>query len=172
MMSNSKPLPCYALLRHWFQYHPETGIVAWRRHAGGQSKAGKVAGHPSKTRGHVEIRLKGKIYQAHRLIWKLYYGKDPGPLEVDHINGIRHDNRISNLRLATRPQNQWNTGLSKRNTSGIKGVSYESQRKRWCAQLERNKKTIHIGYFNTIEEAAHAVCLKREELDGEWTNHG
>lgn len=90
---------------------------------------------------------------------------------VDHINGDTLDNRRDNLRSATNTQNQWNSGLSTSNTKGLKGISYSPTRtsfKKWQAKIRFGGKRLHIGYFETPEEAASAYLRKARELHGEF----
>lgn len=119
---------------------------------------GKYAGKEAFTyvgkRGYLRGSIHNKPYMAHRIVFAIYTGE--WPTLVDHINGDKTDNRPSNLRPATPSQNQHNQKLSKRNSSGIKGVSWSERDKRWCAQITVNKKRINLGSFLTREEAAKA----------------
>lgn len=78
--------------------------------------------------GYVQIKISGKLYHAHRLAWLYVYGYMPEK-EIDHINRIRDDNRIANLREATSQLNSLNTGIYKNNTSGSKGIYYNKRAK-------------------------------------------
>lgn len=100
--------------------------------------------------------LKGASYRVlmHRVILAC-----PEKLIVDHINHETLDNRKENLRIATRSQNQWNTLISKNNTSGHKGINWDRVNKKWRAGVGRNDKYINLGRFDTIEEAV-AVRIK------------
>ena len=102
--------------------------------------------------GYVAIKINKKSYKLHRVAWLIYYGEDPQDLEIDHINRDKSDNRVSNLRLVDRSTNCFNTGISKVNTSGTKGVSYCKRDKLWIAKIRRKC----IGYFRTKEEAITA----------------
>ncbi len=125
-------------------YNPETGIFNWKR-------TGRKAGGLCKF-GYRRINIFGKKYYAHLLAWFFTYGEFP-KLEVDHINNDKDDNRISNLRLATRNQNCLNTTLSKASTSGYKGVYWHKHSKKWNLQYTFNGKVKSGGYFNSKEEA-------------------
>ncbi len=104
----------------------------------------------------------GRI-MMHRVI-----NKTPEGLDTDHANGNRLDNRKSNLRTATRGENCTNRPIQKNNTSGFKGVSWHKYQKRWVAYVIKNKKTIHIGYFSSKEDAALAHNKKSLEIFGEF----
>jgi hypothetical protein len=89
---------------------------------------------------------------------------------VDHINGIRLDNTISNLRWCSNQQNCYNRSVSKRNSSSIKGVTWTKDKKRWRALISFDGKRIHIGYFVNLEDAIIARRQKAKELFGEFLN--
>ena len=97
---------------------------------------------------------------------------DTGLTEIDHKNTIRLDNRRSNLRPCTRAENCSNIGLSKRNSSGIKGVCFDRSEGKWKAQLKVNGRLVLNKRFKTIEEAREAVVKARTEHCGEFANHG
>jgi hypothetical protein len=114
----------------------------------------------------------GKNYSLHRIIWTHFYGEDPGSFQIDHIDGVRGNNRISNLRLANCFENARNTKAPKRNTSGVKGVSWDKKNFKWRAQIKVAGLRTNIGRFNTIEEAELAVRAAREKYHREFANHG
>ena len=110
--------------------------------------------------GYLNINIRGKTVRVHRLIYFHVYGEIKSGYEVDHINGVRTDNRIINLRLVTKRQNQENRIFcSKNNKLGIKGVLYCKKLDKFKASLTSNRKKFHLGYFETIEEAAKAYQL-------------
>ena len=110
--------------------------------------------------GYLRIRIARKNVAAHRLIYSHVYGEIKSGYEVDHINGVTADNRISNLRLVTRRQNQENKIYpSKNNKLGVKGVSYRKELDKFRAQISSNGKTFHLGCFETIEAAAKAYQI-------------
>ena len=106
----------------------------------------------------------GKIIRMHRLL----IGPKPAGAVVDHINRNGLDNRKENLRVATLTQNQANTGPRKKSTSKFKGVSLKKARRAWCAQIQKDLKKIHIGYYDTEEEAAEAYNRAAVKLFGEY----
>jgi hypothetical protein len=100
------------------------------------------------SKGYAISRLNGKVVYMHRLI-----NKTLNNFETDHINRNKLDNRKENLRNITSSKNKINTGLWKHNTSGYKGVSWVKRDKKWKVQIQVNKKSIHLGLCNNIEEA-------------------
>jgi len=88
----------------------------------------------------------------------------PNGMDTDHINRNRLDNRRNNLRIATRSENQWNSNIRRDNKSGLKGVSFKKQSKRWVAQISSFGKVFHIGYFNTPKEASKAYNQRSQGL--------
>jgi len=127
---------------------------------------GSVAGSLSKF-GYITVHFQAVLFKAHRLVWLHVHG-EPVP-EIDHIDGDRSNNRIDNLRIATRSQNRANSGTSKNNTSGIKGVN--AHKNRFHARIMHNGTAIHLGSFKTVEEAAKARREAAERLHGEFTRH-
>ncbi|MFH5067193.1 HNH endonuclease [Enterobacter cloacae complex sp. 2024EL-00215] len=160
----------HALLLSHLEYDPDTGnFVRLICLPGCGSKPGDVAGYKRKN-GYVVIRFNGKQYRAHRLAWFYVHGEWPDG-EIDHINGVKSDNRLRNLRIANRSENTKNIGRRRRNTTGFKGVSkVTGMKSRWCARITSNRETIHIGSFSTPEEAYDAYCKKAAELHGVFSN--
>jgi len=105
-------------------------------------------------RGYVVVSIRGQSFRAHRLIWIMTNGPIPEGKYIDHINGIKNDNRIENLRLATQTENNRNVKKRKDNTTGVKGVSAAGRK--WRAQINVNKKRICLGRYQTIQEAEAA----------------
>ena len=108
-------------------------------------------------RGASAYRGVQKTLFAHRVAFFLYYGLYPKwPNSVDHINRDGCDNRIENLREVTAKEQSANTGLSKANTSGVKGVSFLKGRNKWRASINLEGKKVNLGTFNTLQEAVTA----------------
>lgn len=97
-----------------------------------------------------------------------YHGIEPGNYDVDHIDGNPLNNRLLNLRLATRSQNCINTGKPKNNTSGFKGVSFHQKTSKWIARIGYQCERKFLGYYSTAEEAAKAYNKAAIELFGEY----
>jgi hypothetical protein len=91
---------------------------------------------------------------------------------VDHINGNGLDNRRSNLRLCTNAENQHNARLRRDNTSGHKGVNWNSRDAAWQAQVMVNGRRTSVGYFKNLDDAVAAIKAARAELHGEFANNG
>jgi hypothetical protein len=143
------------------------GTLFWRVNRG-KARAGEKAGCIG-NRGYVVIVVNGKQRMAHRLVW-IMHGKEPVPM-LDHIDGDQRNNRIENLRSITVSQNQRNTKLRKDSTSGIKGVSWISTRKRWSGQVWHKGRLYRAGDFHDKDECAAAVRELRESLHGEFARH-
>jgi hypothetical protein len=154
-----------AQLKELLHYDPETGLFIWVASSGCRLK-GERAGslHHS---GYMNLWVNKKQYRSHRLAW--FYVHGVWPIEIDHINHIRDDNRLINLREATRQQNNRNASRRKDNTSGISGVS--QFKGKWRARIRVNKKEIHLGYF---DDKFEAVCAKKsaERKHGFSKGHG
>jgi hypothetical protein len=168
-----KPLPPAELIRSQLHYNKTTGVFTWRRITGYRSSpAGGVTPN-----GYIRISLNGSTYFAHRLAWSWVTGNDPGKLEIDHRNHNPGDNRWKNIRLAKHDGNQRNTRLQKNNKSGIKGISWCNYYQRWVGRISIgpriSAKIIHVGYFQTLEEAAQAIRDKRPKVHGRrFSHHG
>lgn len=142
-------------LLHYDQF---TGKFYWK--AG--RRAGKEAGF-GRNRGRIQICIQGKNFYAHRLAWKFVYGVMPTGV-IDHMNGDPLDNRICNLRETDQSGNLGNQRRAARHnkSSGLLGVSKKNNR--WRAAIKVNKKTIHIGTFDTKEQAFAAYVAKKREV--------
>ena len=156
----AKELPPAELLRQLFRYDPETGFLiraSTNRRAGCKEAKGYIA---------VDV---GKMnrFKAHRIIWAIVYGVDPKD-QIDHINQVKDDNRISNLRLATNSENQVNSGIFKNNKSGAKGVRWDQTRNKWVVQITKNKRKKTIGRYDRFEEAVAARSNAEIMLFGEY----
>lgn len=163
--SAAKPLPRLERLNEVLKYDSSTGIFVWRV-SRGTKMSGRSAGNKFKD-GYVRVGIDGQLYAAHRLAWLMHYGCEP-PLDahVDHINNVRSDNRISNLRIANPAQNKCNSLTRSDNKAGIKGVRLRHNR--WEARIFINKRHISIGWFLTAEEARAAYAKRASEAFGEF----
>lgn len=140
-------------------YDPGTGIFTWKRHRGTTAtiKAGREAGQIS-VAGYRRIFLRGRRYMASRLAWLLSYGCWPDE-QVDHINGDRADDRLSNLRECTQSQNMANCRRAKNNTTGFKGVSYVASQtgsNKYKATIKVDNESIFLGWYPDAKSAAAA----------------
>lgn len=165
------------LLRELFRYEPETGKLFWlpREPKPGQDRA-KVASWNTKHAGreaftadcgmgYKQGAVNGKNYRAHRVVWAITFGRWPDAM-IDHINGDRADNRISNLREVTAAQNTFNSAVRRHNKLGVKGVKQWGRR---FAATIRIAGVIHrLGVFDTPEDAASAYAEASRRLHGEF----
>jgi hypothetical protein len=149
-------------LKSILHYDPETGNFTWLQcHKNSNKKAGDIAGS-IKENGYRTIKVFGRARVAHRLAWFYVHGYFP-PESIDHINGVRDDNRISNLRLANHSENNQNRSLGKNNKSGFMGVSSCANGRRWRAVIRKDRRLKHLGYFDS-PEVAYAAYLEAKAI--------
>ena len=141
-------------LKSLLTYDPDTGEFRWRVNRTGGVKAGDQA-KAKDCHGYGRIKLDGRVYKAHRVAWMYVYGEWP-PAHIDHINRVRDDNRIANLRAVSHAENNQNRSADKRNTSGYTGVYFNKPSRKWQASISVNGKLRSLGYFDTKEDAAFA----------------
>lgn len=154
-------------IKNVLHYDEHTGVFT-RTFKNGKVKECKTM-HNS---GYIKISIDGRYYLAHRLAWVYMHGGTLKGIEIDHINNIKTDNRICNLRLATRIENQRNKGKISSNTSGLKGASFEKRRGLWRSNIKYNGVHYHLGYFKNKLDAHKAYTVKANELFGEFANDG
>lgn len=119
--------------------------------------------------GYLNAMIKGKKYRIHRLAWFLYYGKWP-ELHLDHVNRIKTDNRVENLRECDDYLNAANTPKMNVNNSSSKYKGVGKHKGKWRARIKHYGKRIEIGHFATEEEAFEAYAEKAKELHGKYVN--
>lgn len=155
-------------VRSILDYNQETGVFTWKCRTIDTNKRweGKIAGSKA-SNGYWRILIDYKQYLAHRLAWLYMTGGWP-TAEVDHISGIKSENRWSNLRAATRIENGCNRRVGLNNTSGFKGVHFHKSEKKWRAVIYHHKKQIELGHFDTPEEAAYFYSYASEYYHGEF----
>lgn len=151
-------------------YQPETGLFFWKRSMKGPARKGCKAGWSRKD-GYVVIKIDGEKEYAHRLAWIYVNGSIGKELAIDHIDNNPANNAISNLRIGDKQQNNMNRSRSSKNASGVMGVFWAKQANKWAAQIRHNRKSKHIGYFDTIEQAKQARIEEEAKL-GFHINHG
>lgn len=157
-----------ARVRELFHYDPDTGIftrkvrLAQRHHAGDRGDFLITAGNNA---GYRRVSFDSKRYMAHRVAWLYVHGTWPAQ-DIDHINGDRGDNRIANLRDVPNEINRENMRRPRgaATTSGLLGVFLHKQSGRWRARIQVKKKGIHIGMFDTPEEAHQAYLEAKRKL--------
>jgi hypothetical protein len=151
----SKQILSQELLKEFLDYNQETGIFTWLKSNSNRIKVGDVAG-TKHSYGYIVIGICGKPEKAHRLAWLYVYGYLPKK-QIDHINEIKHDNRICNLREVTNQVNMLNKSKAQSNSSTkIRGVY--SYKNKFCAKFRQK----HIGIFDTVEEAEIARLREKE----------
>lgn len=165
--------PDLAKLREFLHYDRGTGIFTWlvsKRSAAGSGvvSAGERAGTMAPN-GYIFIGIDGFRYAAHRLAWLYVNGAWPES-EIDHEDRNPTNNAISNLRPATRKQNNANTGVSKNNRCGRKGVCFEKRRRKWRATINVDGKQRHLGLFSDIDDAAAAYRRAEIEAHGAFAH--
>jgi len=159
------------LLREMLIYDPLTGSIRWRHGRSGVPAGAEFGTNKksSKTTYRIGFVFKKKV-TAHRLAWALHFGEWPKGL-IDHINHNGLDNRIENLRDVDVSSNNRNTSLRKDSTSGVAGVSWDRSQSKWIAQININRKRVHLGSFVSIEDAIKARTDAASE-NGYHENHG
>jgi hypothetical protein len=155
-------------LQEILDYCPETGLFTWKVKTGPRAVLGKEAGGPHNS-GYRQIMIKGVKYLSHRLAWYYIYGVEPREY-LDHKNGVRDDNRLSNLREATWAENQRNQGKRSGNKSGYKGVFWNKETKKFRTQCKVNGKKHHLGYHDTAERAHAAYVAFATKEHGAFAN--
>lgn len=143
-----------AELKAILSYDPETGIFIRLISRNTRFKAGMVAGSPN-TVGYSHIQVNGVLYKSHRLAWLYMTGSMPKEF-IDHINGVKGDNRFCNLREATRSENNRNVTKRANNKSGHKGVYWDKKESKWIAYARVDYKPHRIGAFYEITDAVKA----------------
>lgn len=157
--------------RELLVYDADTGSLTWavgRGRYGNRARAGAVAGWEDPD-GYRQVRVDRRAYLAHRIVWLLTYGVWPDGI-IDHINRDPRDNRVTNLRLCTHPENHANTNLRSDNTSGIKGVSWAVRQRKWVARIRANGRVRHLGYFASKDDAAAAYATAAAEHFGAFAH--
>ena len=146
-------------LKELLHYDPKTGVFTCLVSRRGRVKVGNKAGYTN--HGYVRIRVDTRRYFAHRLAWLYVYGESP-PDDIDHINGVRSDNRIANLRLATKAQNCQNRREA-HSGSAINLLGVSPWKGKYKAQIMMGGVTHYLGLYPTIEDA-HNVYLAFKRL--------
>lgn len=175
----------FHFLKQCLDYNPDTGELTWKHRDKWMFPsdrgwkifntrfAGKVAcAHHNAGYIHINSIIYGHHYKvlAHRLAWYIHTGFVPDK-EIDHINGNKKDNRISNLRLVTPAENQKNRALQRNNKSGYSGVSWNKKASKWAAVIKVNRNKVFLGWFQNKEDAI-AVRKQAEREYGFHENHG
>jgi hypothetical protein len=151
-------------LKSILNYDPDTGIFRWVNPTNKRIRIGEVAG--CFDNDYIRIKIHGKKYLAHRLAW--FYINDEWVELIDHINSNRSDNRIINLRKATKSENGMNRGKNLNNLSGHKGIS-KTRNNKYVARFSINRKTVFRKTFDNLPEAIVAYREASIKYHGEFT---
>lgn len=152
-------------LKKMLRYSPKTGEFVWLVAKKGHC-AGVIAGS-LQSRGYLQVGVNGRKYLAHRLAWFYMTGQWP-ERQVDHRDGERTNNKWKNLRKATPSENGNNRGQQVNNTSGIKGVSWCKNKRKWTARIKVGGTYRNLGYFPVIDDAATAYKVAAQHHHGEF----
>ena len=155
-----------ARIHRLFNYNPDTGLFVRTMNKSNGHRVGDVVGSAD-DKGYLTMMVDGRSHKVHRIAWLYMTGEHPTD-QIDHINGIKSDNRWVNLREATPLQNCINRNTPKHNTSGITGVTFDKSTNKWRAQIMLQGKTFWLGSFDTIKEAAASRKGAANLLFGEW----
>lgn len=156
-----------ARLHECFLYMHDTGWLIRRLKSHWSNNAGERAGTVN-VHGYRQVWVCGVLLLEHRVIWAMCTGAWP-QTQIDHINGNKSDNRMSNLRLATASQNSRNVKMHARNLLGVKGVSINMNgRKRYRVRIMVGRKSIRVGEFDSLEEASAAYAEAALKHHGEF----
>lgn len=184
-MITAEGLPSPDILRQLLRYDPDTGKLFWKQralslfHGNGSVNArracatwnARYAGREAFTTKTHQGYLSGMVFgvplRAHRVIWAIQTGAWPAEM-VDHADGQPGNNKWVNLRAATRRENARNAKKGTHNTSGIKGVSWRKDEKKWRAQIRFGGRTVDLGRFESIDAAARAYAEASAQLHGQF----
>lgn len=156
-------------LKELFAYDSETGDFTRIKATSNSVKVGEVI-NSKDAYGYIHTRIKGNRYKVHRLIWLYVHGKFPKH-QIDHINHIRDDNRICNLREVTHQENAKNVSMNCNNTSGTVGVRFNKGMNKWVSRIMLNQRALWLGCFDSKEDAIK-VRKEAEIKYGFHKNHG
>jgi hypothetical protein len=153
-------------LKELFEYDPEEGRFR-NRFSRGRAREADEAGSPS-GHGYRKVAVDYERYYEHHLAWLYVYGEWPS--EIDHRDGDRSNNKIANLRMATRTENCFN---AKRETgeSGLRGAYREARYPKWYSKIQIGGRVTRLGTFDTAEEAHKAFMVAVEAHHGEYAYH-
>ena len=153
-----KQYPNKSYFEQYLTYNEKLGKLFWKKKTkpnNNRVKVGREAGY-SNCYGYKNIGLENQEYMYHRVLWVMHHGSIPRDRQIDHIDQNPQNNHISNLRIVTDAENKLNLPMRKTNKSGHRGVHWDKNRKKWFAQIQRNKKTTALGRFDNLEDAVKA----------------
>lgn len=154
-------------LTRCLSYDPVTGIFVWRVDPPIGPKRKDTRAGTLTALGYRQILINRRAYKEHRLAFFYVHARWPSN-SIDHINGLRHDNRIDNLREATQAENTRNQRTRRDSASGLKCVHFKPSMNKWAAYIKHSGKQIHLGHFDTPDQAALAYRAAAQKLFGEF----
>ena len=155
-------------LKELLHYDPDTGVFTWKESRGGVSIGGSAG--TLNQYGYISILIDRRSYLAHRLVWLYVHGEFPVN-SIDHINHVKLDNRMENLRDANESVNSMNRPMQKNNKSGHTGVHWHKGNKKWFASIKVDRKSIGLGLYVELSDAVKA----RKDAEKKYKfheNHG
>lgn len=159
--------PNPATMRRLLSYSPASGVFVWVENPPvGPRVKGRIAGNRD-TKGYVAMRVDGRTYKAHRLAWLYMTGEWPAKM-LDHKDGDPSNNRWGNLRLASDAQNAANRKRKVDNKSGLKGVYWNKEQRKWASSASANGRRRFLGYFDCPAAAYFAYCVEANRCQGEF----
>lgn len=156
-------------LKELFTYCPNTGLFTRLKSVSPTGLVGDISGC-KRPDGYIVIQVNSKLFRAQRLAWLYMHGEFPVN-NIDHVNGIKHDNRIVNLRDVTNAGNMQNQRKARddNKSSGLLGVTWHKSRNKWKSAIKLNGKSIHIGLFHDKHKAHNAYLAKKREIHSTCT---
>ena len=160
-----------AFCREYFNYEPSTGVFTLLKHRGSgeRHKPGDTLGTIDKRDGYAGIKIKGRRIGLHRLAWLMTHGEFP--VVIDHIDGVRTNNAISNLRGVSVKENARNRRRALGNQSGCTGVQWVPRDETWQVTIGQDSGKIYLGTYKDYGMAVH-MRKAAEEYLGYHENHG
>lgn len=146
----------------------DNGILYWKKSTSNRVKVGDIAGS-EQVGGYIGVRILGKRYPAHTIVYALHYNEMPEI--VDHIDGNRKNNRIENLRGCSKAQNNKNTGFRRHNTSGLKNVFWVKELNKWRVKVTVDNKQKYFGVYEDRELAELVAIEARNKHHGKFASH-
>ena len=145
-------------IRDLLEFDSKTGKLKWKVSQGARAVVGETAGCLLSI-GYIQIKINGEKYYAHRLIWEMFNDAIPEDMEIDHINGIRDDNHLSNLRCVPRQVNSQNLRKAQKNNKSTEVLNVYPHRKKFQVRITVDGKTINVGTYSTLK-IAEGVALR------------
>jgi len=159
-------------LRSILTYYPDNGLLFWKYREDYYKRwnvryANNQAFNVTSDSGYYRGSINKRWFQAHRVAWAIHYGEWPSDI-LDHINMVKTDNRICNLRIASKSKNAMNIRKHSDNRSGYKGVDFSKVSNKWRARIMKLGVNYNLGFFDSKEEAYEAYCIAASNLHKEF----